>query len=863
MMRLTVITLVVVGLGSTPLAADVPPLKSAEPRTGSVDPAQLPPKALIRLGESRSRHWVTELSVFSPCGKYVAVDHGGAVELRDAAQGRLVLRWTDKYTDALAFSRDGTLLASGSGLHITMWKVEDGRTMRTLAWEIGVIRSLAFLPDGKRLLSGGDDGTVRLWDVTTGKLLKEKTFSEGVAVRFLGVAPDGKHCGIGLEDGRVRVWSLADWEEAGRLERFRGRPEAVAFLDNERLLIATSEDGARACEVGTGATVGWFPKTGGVTAVAPEGVLVASAEPRTSSGDVRVYHAKTEKLLATIRTAQGGLTRLVFAPDGKSLFALGDDLVPHRWDVTTGKELGRGVGHQREVTGAAFLPDGRVVSAGNDGALIFWDSAGKEVSRLLGRQGTFLQERFSGLNVSRDVTTLAVTSGPPAERTFGFIGLNYEPSFRVRVLRLPANAVAFAHEFEVGQRARSGLSPDGTHLGFDDSDRFVRVRVADGKRVANLPPEPGFRSDEALVLDGGLLLELELHSRGTSQLLCRDFGTGRRRYRLEIPRSAFLVFAGSPTPKYFAIGGAFLPVEALRRDQPIALRTPAIIRNAILQERGGRVDHFLQLRRISDGEVVRRFRGTGYPPHFVRFSSDGRLLAAADVEGVSVFESHTGRERWRFEGHDANVTCAAFSADGRRLVTGSEDSTLLVWDLTGLDRQGKFPRRNPDPIHVACCWQDLAGDRPAYARSALWEMVAAGDASVEYLSERLDLVTDEEIRRIPELVSRLDDDSFLERRAAARELERIGSPALADLKRAYDKTTSPQLRQEIDNLLARINRNEDAERDQNLRRSIYAVEILEQIGTAKARERLTRVAERGRYLAEAEDARQALERLRK
>src|SRR5262249_40981052 len=83
-----------------------------------------------------------------------------------------------------------------------------GAAMRVLEGHTGPVRCLAYSPDGKALASGGDDHSVRLWEVASGRA---QVFREGLKdpIRALAFNPDGRRLGVGVWDGRLRVWPVS------------------------------------------------------------------------------------------------------------------------------------------------------------------------------------------------------------------------------------------------------------------------------------------------------------------------------------------------------------------------------------------------------------------------------------------------------------------------------------------------------------------------------------------------------------------------------------------------------------------------------------------------------------------------------
>jgi WD40 repeat protein len=108
---------------------------------------------------------------------------------------------------SFSFSLDGTMLAAGtSDGSIQLWRVTDGTLLRTMAGHAGGVNSVAFSPDGETLASGAQDHTARLWRVQDGTPLH--TIDTLAIVNSVAFSPDGKLLALGLEDGTIHLWGV-------------------------------------------------------------------------------------------------------------------------------------------------------------------------------------------------------------------------------------------------------------------------------------------------------------------------------------------------------------------------------------------------------------------------------------------------------------------------------------------------------------------------------------------------------------------------------------------------------------------------------------------------------------------------------
>jgi sterol desaturase/sphingolipid hydroxylase (fatty acid hydroxylase superfamily) len=256
------------------------------------------------------------------------------------------------------------------------------RKCRALAGHAGAVLGVAVSADGRRVVSGGEDRTVRVWDAGGEELFTLK--GHGRQVRSVAVSGDGRRVVSGSHDGTVKLW-----DAAGREERtLTGHAGAV-------LGVAVSADGRRVVSGGADLSARLWDAESGREERVLRGCAGAVLSVAVSAGGQRVVAAGGREVKVWDVRAGGegralaGHTDLVYAvaisAEGRRVASGGFDERVIVWDGETGRPLRSLGGHRGPVYAVAITPDGgRVVTGGKDGTVKLWDAAGRELLTLRG-----------------------------------------------------------------------------------------------------------------------------------------------------------------------------------------------------------------------------------------------------------------------------------------------------------------------------------------------------------------------------------------------------------------------------------------------------------------------------------------------
>ncbi|MEH2359929.1 nSTAND1 domain-containing NTPase [Nostoc sp.] len=584
------------------------------------------------------------------------------------ARVSIPLRGHEASVNSVAISADGQTIVSGGGDGtVRLWNLQGQTLAEPLRGHEDSVKSVAISADGQTIVSGGDDGTVRLWNLQ-GQTLAEPLRGHEGSVNSVAISADGQTIVSGGNDGTVRLWNLQGQTLAEPLRGHEGWVWSVAISTDGQTIVSGGDDG----------TV-WLWNLQGQTLAEPlrghEGwvwSVAISADGQTivsggGDGTVRLWNLQGQTLAEPLRGHEGSVKSVAISADGQTIVSGGDDGTVRLWNFQ-GQTLAEPLrGHEGYVNSVAISADGqKIVSGGRDGTVRLWNLQGQTLAEpLRGHEGY-----VNSVAISADGQTIVSGGRDGTVRLWNLQGQTLAEPLR-------------GHEGWVWSVA---ISADGQTIFSGGDDGTVRLWNLQGQTLAEpLRGHEGWVWSVAISADGqtifsggddGTVRLWNLQGQTLAEPLRGHVGYV---YSVAISADGQTIVSGGDdgTVRLWNLQGQTL-AEPLRGHEGWVWSV-AISADGQTIFSGGR-DGTVRLWNLQGQTLAEPLRGHEGWVYSVAISADGQTIVSGGEDGTVRLWNLQGQTLAEpLRGHEGDVRSVAISADGQTIVSGGEDGTVRLW----------------------------------------------------------------------------------------------------------------------------------------------------------------------------------------
>jgi WD40 repeat protein len=536
---------------------------------------------------------------------------------------------------SIGFSPDGrTIVTASEDKTLKLWEASSGRLLRTMVGHAQYAQTASFSPDAHEIISAAWDSSVKIWDPQTGRMLKSLEDPRGTSyqINVASYCPDGRFFVSANGDDVITLWDAQSKKPIRYLKDERkfsvgsnGIKTVICSSDGRSLISARDDNKISFWDRASGRLIRSISSSAEVPALAlsSDGKFLAYAQRNT---EVDLIDTSDGKKLKELILPNGKLAATAISPDGLTLVTA-STMGLKLWDIAGAKELaGLAVDSVSQVS---FSPDGKAIAYSTGEYLRIWEP--KSQRNLVPPVSDARKASIGDVTIAPDGLTLVSAHGNT---------LNQWNATTMRPSRSLTGNLEWIRAVTI--------SPDGRTITTANSD----TAASDGT-IQEWDASTGLE-----------LRSIKLLRQPRSIIYSRDGRT--------------IAVAGDKFISLYDAAG-----DRLQRE--ISYDT---IVNGLAFSPDGRTIAATGLNEFKSWDVVsgrelRTFRAPGSEwINTLAISPDGRtIVSGADFGQLQLWDMATGRSLRNFKGHTAPVISVVFSPDGRAVASSSEDNTVRLWDV--------------------------------------------------------------------------------------------------------------------------------------------------------------------------------------
>jgi WD40 repeat protein/serine/threonine protein kinase len=533
--------------------------------------------------------------------------------------------------------------------------INTGHTILELNGHTNVISALSLCAEGKRLVTGSWDNTARVWDIDTGKLIHTST-AHPKFVQSVAISSDGRRIFTGCADSIVRIWEVGKTSPLVELKNHWYGVDATAISPDGNYFVTGSNDNSlQFWDSKNGQNRGVLNTPSGSSiysiAFSPDGKYIASG----GSGKANcIWETKNGQLVSELKGQVSRITCLAFSPDGQQIVSGDYNSSIHIRNAKDGNIVNELKGHISSISSVAFSHDGRrIFSGGADGTVRVWSLSADPIPT------EFKKHPDPVMSVAVGIDSNVVVS-----RSF---------DYSLLVWRADSGGILCENKY-FGGISNVTLSRDGKHIfaGYGTGNDACVIDARSLKVVTTLKGHTKNVCSVAASPDGRHLVT----GSWDNTLRYWDYRTGKSLVVFQGHSDWVTHVAFSPDGRHIVSGGR---------------------------------DKTLRQWDVNTGQCINVFHGHTHFVSGVAISLDGKYIASCCLDAkIRVWDATTGTPVAVLMGHSNEVNSIAFSPDSKRIASASSDKEIWLWNTSNWTSVAAI-KGHSAPVNTLCFRSDGNG----------------------------------------------------------------------------------------------------------------------------------------------------------
>ena len=587
------------------------------------------------------------------------------------------------FVRSVAISPDGKYIVSGSDDYsVKIWEMKSGKLLKILNGHTNWINSVLISNDGKYIFSGSGDGSVNIWEMESGKLLK--TLKGENPIGSVGISKDAKYIVTGLENGTLNIWERESGDLVKTLVGDKKAVTSIALSNDDKYIVSGSRDRSiKVWERDSGKLVktlkGHRYDINSVAISNDSKYIVSGSDDRR----IKIWEIESGKVIKTLKV-YADVNSIVISNDDKYIISGSRDGNIDIWEMESGKLLKTLEGHTALIKSVAISKDGKyIVSSSYDDSMKIWDRESGKVLKTLEGHINFIRS----IAISND--SKYIVSGLSEKRIDIWDIESGKPLKILEGHKKWVNSVAISSD---AKYIVSGSEDGSIKIWERESGELVKILAGHTQSVTSI----ALSKDDKYIVSSSGDRSVKIWERESGKLLKSLWHWGMV-YSVAISSDDKYVVSGSWNKKI-----RIWDRESGKRLKTLKGHTSVVSSLAISNDTkyiiSSSWDGNVTIWDRESGTALKTLKGV----ESVAISDDSKYIVSSSKDNnIDIWERESGKRLKSLKGHTDIVSSVAISKNSKYIISGSWDGSIKIWNT----KSGKLVKEFISG--KSGCWQSI------------------------------------------------------------------------------------------------------------------------------------------------------------